>query len=109
MKYLFHIGLFEPIHLRGINMKYSILAIGIVTLLGLSACDRPTVVTVPPATVAVPGPPGPQGKTGMQGNTGYDGAKGDTGMQGNTGYDGAKGDTGETGGNTVVVVPAPAD
>jgi hypothetical protein len=52
--------------------------------LALVACDRPTVVTVPPAPVAVPGPAGPTGATGAtgtQGTTGTQGATGDTGLQ----------------------------
>ena len=50
----------------------------------LSACDRPTVVAVPPApspspavvAVPVPGPAGPQGSTGSTGMTGSPGAPG---------------------------------
>ena len=47
--------------------------------LALTACDRPTVVNVPPAPapVAVPGPagaPGATGATGAQGTTGDAGA-----------------------------------
>lgn len=40
----------------------------------LAACDRPTVVTVPPSstpsTVPVPGPAGPAGPQGTMGATG---------------------------------------
>ena len=93
-------------------MKYSTLLVALVTVLGLSACDKPTVVNVPAATVAVPGPAGPQGDTGTQCATGIQGDTGSTGNTGNTGatgYDGAKGDTGKTGGDTIVIVPAPAD
>lgn len=93
-------------------MKYSTLLVTLVTVLGLSACDQPTVVNVPATTVAVPGPAGPQGDTGTQGATGIQGDTGSTGNTGNTGatgYDGAKGDTGKTGGDTIVIVPAPAD
>ena len=55
--------------------------------LGLVACDRPTVVNVPPpepvqVPVPVPGPAGPAGETGATGKTGD--------------------------GTTVIVVPAPA-
>jgi hypothetical protein len=101
--------------MRGINMKYSILFAALVTVLGLSACDKPVVVNVPATPVAVPGPPGPQGATGTQGeagtqgatgSTGYEGAKGDTGK---TGATGTQGDTGKTGGDTIVIVPAPAE
>lgn len=44
--------------------------------LALSACDRPTVVNVPPAPapVAVPGPAGPTGATGSQGAAGEAGS-----------------------------------
>ena len=90
-------------------MKYSTLLVALVTVLGLSACDQPTVVNVPATTVAVPGPAGPQGDTGTQGATGDTGSTGNTGNTGATGYDGAKGDTGKTGGDTIVIVPAPAD
>ena len=61
--------------------------------LALVACDRPTVVTVPPAPVAVPGPAGPTGATGA------------TGTQGTTG---TKGATGDTGSSTAVIVMPPA-
>jgi hypothetical protein len=42
------------------------------SLLSLAACDKPTVVNVPPpaSTVAVPGPPGPAGSAGATGATG---------------------------------------
>ena len=90
-------------------MKYSTLLVALVTVLGLSACDKPTVVNVPAATVAVPGPAGPQVDTGTQGATDETGSTGNTGNTGATGYDGAKGDTGKTGGDTIVIVPAPAD
>ncbi len=48
----------------------------------LAACDRPTVVAVPPAPapspsvvpVPVPGPAGPQGSTGMTGSPGAPGS-----------------------------------
>jgi len=95
--------------MKGTTMKYSTLLVALVTVLGLSACDKPTVVNVPAATVAVPGPAGPQGDTGTQGATGDTGSTGNTGNTGATGYDGAKGDTGKTGGDTIVIVPAPAD
>jgi len=83
-------------------MKYSALLIALLTVLGLSACEKPTTVNVPPAnsTTVVPGPavavPGPAGPTGA------------TGATGSPGYDGAKGDTGKTGGD-VVIVPVPVD
>ncbi len=99
-------------------MKYSLLLVALVAVLGLSACDKPTVVNVPATPVAVPGPAGPQGATGIQGSTGYDGAKGNTGSPGydgskgdtgNTGATGAQGDTGKTGTGAIVVVPVPVD
>lgn len=91
-------------------MKHSSLLAALLVTLTLAACDKPTVVNVPPpAVVAVPGPAGPQGATGTQGN---DGNKGATGATGSTGYDGAKGNTGATGatgnGTTVIVVPPAA-
>lgn len=99
-------------------MKYSIvLSAVIVTAVALSACEKSTVVS-PPAviTVPVPGPAGPTGATGSTGSTGYTGttgstgatgSTGDTGATGNTGNTGATGERGKTGGDTVVVVPAP--
>lgn len=84
-------------------MKYSILFAALITVFGLSACDRPAVVNVPATPAPVPGPAGPQGDTGTQGKTG---TQGDTGTQGN---EGAQGETGKTGGSTVVVVPVPSE
>lgn len=83
-------------------MKFSIVFSAAVMALALSACDRPTVVT-PAAviTVPVPGPAGATGATGATGSTGYTGA---TGAPGDTG---ATGERGKTGGDTVVIVPAP--
>ena len=87
-------------------MKYSTLLLTLLAALGLSACDRPTIVNTPATAVAVPvagpaGPAGATGATGATGNMGYEGSKGDTG---DTGQTGARGNTGDT----IVVVPAPA-
>jgi hypothetical protein len=57
-------------------MTRSILITALLAGLGLTACDKPTVVNVP---AAVPGPAGPQGATGDQGS------KGETGKTGKTG------------------------
>ena len=46
--------------------------------LALSACDRPTVVNVPPAPAPV-AVPGPAGATGATGATGSQGAAGESG------------------------------
>lgn len=77
-------------------MKYSTLLVALVAVFGLSACEKPTVVNVPPSPVAVPGPavvvPGPAGPAGAPGSPGYDGAKGDPGKPGS---------------ETVVIVPVP--
>jgi Collagen triple helix repeat (20 copies) len=54
----------------------------VVIALSQSACDRPTVVNVPPPAAAVPGPAGPQGETGMQGAQGNDGNQGAAGKPG---------------------------
>ena len=80
-------------------MKYSTLLFALLTVLGLSACEKPTMVNVPPAnsTTVVPGPAGPTGPTGPAGSPGYDGAKGEPG---------------KTGGDVVIVpvpVPVPTD
>ena len=74
------------------------------TLLGLAACDKPTVVNVPPAQVGVPGPAGATGATGSTGATGDKGSQGYTGTQGNDGQKGATGKSGD--GTTIIVVPA---
>ncbi|MDC8773374.1 hypothetical protein [Roseateles albus] len=89
-------------------MKNSLLIASLLMSLGLAACEKPTVVNMPPAATPVPGPAGPTGATGPQGASG---AQGNTGNQGNTGYtgdQGAQGATGKTGGNTVIVVTPPA-
>jgi Collagen triple helix repeat (20 copies) len=97
--------------LQGIKMSKYFLATAVLAVLGLAACDRPTVI-MPTAQVAVPGPAGPQGATGSQGvdgNKGNTGNTGATGNQGNQGNDGNKGDTGKTGaggGTAIIVVPA---
>lgn len=77
-------------------MNHSMLFAALLIATGLTACEKPTVVNVPPAAQGVPGPAGPQGATG------------DTGSQGNQGVDGSKGATGATGGDTVIVLPPAA-
>lgn len=97
-------------YLKGFDMNKFLMTSVVLAVLGLTACDRPTVI-VPAVPVAVPGPAGPQGATGSQGvggNTGNTGNTGATGVQGSQGNDGNKGDTGKTGGNTAVIV-VPAD
>ena len=100
-------------------MKYSIVFAALLSGLALTACDSKTVVT-PAPVVAVPvqvpvaGPAGPTGATGSAGQTGATGSTGSTGSTGATGDAGAAGGTGatgepgKTGGDTVVVIPAPA-
>lgn len=82
-------------------MRYSILFAVLTIALGLSACERATVIT--PAST-VPGPAGPQGATGATGK-GDTGATGNTGATGSTGAEGVQGERGATGG-AVVIVPA---
>ena len=72
-------------------MKYSIVFAALISGLALTACDTKTVVTPAPVVavpvqVPVPGPAGPAG---------------------NTGSTGATGERGKTGGDTVVILPAP--
>ena len=77
-------------------MRYLIVvAATVMSALALSACDRPTVVapSPPPVVVTVPGPAGPQGPQGAPAEKGATGATGEQG---------------KTGGDTIVVVPAPA-
>lgn len=81
------------------NFKYksALFATIIVATIGLTACEKPTVVNVPAAPttetvvvpVAVPGPAGAPGE------------KGDTGSKGNTGK------TGDS--TTTVIVTPPAE
>jgi len=87
-------------------MKHSILLAALLASLGLAACGRPTVVTVPAVNVPVPGPAGPQGATGNTGNTGNTGSTGEVGSTGATGNTGATGKSGE--GTTVIVIPPAA-
>ena len=75
--------------MKGMIMKYSMMLVGLLTVLGLSACEKPTVINNPPTPVAVPGPAGPPGAPGSPG------------------YEGPKGDPGRPGGDAVIVVPVP--
>ena len=78
-------------------MKHTLLASAVFAAITLSACDKPTVVTVPvptpaptpPTTVVVPGPQGAPGATGAPG------------------ADGAKGEPGKPGDSTTVIVTPP--
>jgi Collagen triple helix repeat (20 copies) len=96
--------------IKGLVMNKYLLATAVLTVLGLTACDR--TVIMPTTPVAVPGPAGPQGATGSQGadgNTGSTGNTGNTGATGGQGNDGNKGDAGKTGasgGTAIIVVPA---
>ena len=92
-------------------MNRSIVISGLLGVLSLAACDKPTTVNVPGPTVAVPGPAGPQGETGLQGATGYQGNEGMQGAEGKTGNPGDMGKPGETGKpgeNTTIIVTPPA-
>lgn len=77
-------------------MKNLTLVVALCVTFVLAACDRPTVVTVPANSVAVPGPAGPAGPAGA------------TGSQGATGNTGSTGDTGMSGSGTTVIVTPPA-
>ena len=83
-------------------MKISLIALPLVAILGLAACEKPTVVNVPADTVVVPAQPGPAGPAGPSGSAG---ATGDTGRTGSTGATGATGSTGDT----TIIIPAPAE
>lgn len=75
-------------------MNRSMLMLALLAALGLSACEKPTVINLPPPVpVAVPGPPGPQGATGYQGEPGRPGYQGEAGQPGS---------------NTTVIVTPPA-
>lgn len=87
-------------------MKYSIVFSTVVLAVALSACEKTTVIP-PAAVVTVPGPAGPTGATGSTGSTGLTGSTGETGAAGSAGNTGATGERGKTGGDTVIVVPAP--
>ncbi len=58
-------------------MNSLMLTAALATLLAVAACDKPTVVNVPPAQVGVPGPAGATGATGSTGSTGATGKTGD--------------------------------
>lgn len=60
-------------------MNSLMLTAALATLLAVAACDKPTVVNVPPAQVGVPGPAGATGATGSTGTAGSTGATGKTG------------------------------
>ncbi len=85
-------------------MNHLILISALLATLGLSACDRPTVI-IPATPVAVPGPAGPQGATGDQGSKGATGSEGSQGATGIQGSEGSKGDTGKTGSTAVILIP----
>jgi hypothetical protein len=97
---------------RRIIMRYVIVVTAALSVLALSACDRPTVVAPSaPVVVPVPGPAGPAGPQGAAGAPAEKGAPGSTGSPGMTGAEGSKGEKGEqgnSGGGTIVVVPEPA-
>lgn len=83
-----------------------------ITALGLTACDKPTVVNVPAETIVVPGPagaPGEPGRTGDTGDTGVQGNAGKTGVQGDTGETGVQGEAGKTGDSTTIIVTPPTE
>ena len=61
-------------------MNRSILMAALVAAVGVAACDKPTVVNVPPTPVAVPGPAGPSGTPGTPGAPGQTGKPGDSGV-----------------------------
>lgn len=84
-------------------MKQLTLIYVAVVALGLSACDKPTVVSVPADTVVVP-VPGPAGETGAAGKSGDEGIQGEPGM---TGDEGIQGEPGQPGGDTTIIVPPP--
>jgi len=87
-------------------MNHYLLIALMLTVLGLTACDKPTVVNVP-APEAIPGPAGATGERGAQG---YQGDTGDTGVKGNEGDQGetgAQGKAGESGDSTTVIVVPP--
>jgi hypothetical protein len=89
-------------------MKYLVLVLAMLSLLAVSACERPTTVEAPDTVVVTPpGPAGPAGPAGAQGVQGSQGTteKGETGATGMTGAEGAKGAQGDTGGDTIVVIP----
>ncbi|MBT9492911.1 MAG: hypothetical protein IV107_11325 [Paucibacter sp.] len=59
-------------------MKNTVLLASLLLSLGLTACEKPTVVNVPPPAAPVAGPAGPAGQTGQPGPQGASGAQGDT-------------------------------
>jgi Collagen triple helix repeat (20 copies) len=65
---------------RGSAVRYITLGIALVTLLLLTACDKPAS-----------GPPGPQGEPGKEGPAGPPGPQGDQGREGPAGPPGPQG------------------
>jgi hypothetical protein len=87
---------------RRIIMRYLFVFVASLSMLALSACNRPTEVVTPAAPNAVvvtpvPGPAGAQGAQGVQGVQGAPAQKGETGATGATGAEGAKGEQGNKG------------
>ena len=82
-----------------IIMRYLFVVLAALSVLALSACDRPTEVVTPanPNTVVVTPVPGPAGPQGAQGVQGAPAQKGETGATGATGAEGAKGEQGNKG------------
>ena len=94
-------------------MNRSMLIAALLAALSLAACDKPTVVNVPPTPAAVPGPAGPQGAPGNPGRKGdtvinVPAVPGPAGPQGATGEPGSKGETGKSGDSPAVIVIPPA-
>lgn len=77
-------------------MNHALLTFALLGALSLAACDKPTVVNVPPAPTATPGPAGPAGETGA------------TGATGTTGATGSQGDAGKPGDAVPMPAPEPA-
>ena len=76
-------------------MKTSIVILSLTSILGLVACEKPTVVNVPADTVVLPSEPGTAGPAG------------ETGATGATGAAGSPGSTGAPGSDATIVIPPP--
>jgi hypothetical protein len=94
------------------DMNILTMTLVLATAFILSACEKPTVVNVPPppAPVVIPVPvpvPGPAGPTGPSGAPGSAGETGNTGAQGKTGDTGNTGEQGKSRDTTTIIVKPP--
>jgi hypothetical protein len=84
-------------------MNYSLIVLAALSLIGLSACEKPTIVNAPADTIVVP-VPGPTGEKGPPGASGDDGIQRVPGKGGDAGI---QGEQGEPSGDTQIEIVPP--